>query len=290
MVGQSEATLRLRAEPNVLSTQIGRIPWGDLLPILLACDATIRCVGPHGVRDIAAADFFLDYRKTARAAEELIASVDAVLVTTRRAETHLPCARLCLEAGKPVVVDKPFAANSREAKEMARLSAERSVPLIAGSTICFLPEIPEWRAALSEAKTVLLRYWADPDSPCGGFRVYGSHLTDLACALFDGERRVRGVRTGGVVSCIVEYGERQVLLQTSAHHAAVEAVYDDGGSLVTLRLDDGNCYARGLEAFFRGIRDGAPEGHHERLIASVRLLCAVDESLRSGLPQRVEDF
>jgi len=223
-------------------------------------------------------------------AEELIASVDAVLVTTRRAETHLPCARLCLEAGKPVFVDKPFAANSREAKEMARLSAERSVPLIAGSTFCFLPEIPEWRAALSESKTVLLRYWADPDSPFGGFRFYGSHLTDLACALFDGERRVRGVRTGGVVSCIVEYGERQVLLQTSAHHAAVEAVYDDGGSLVTLRIDDGNCYARGLEAFFRGIRDGAPEGHHERLIASVRLLCAVDESLRSGLPQRVEDF
>jgi len=223
-------------------------------------------------------------------AEELIASVDAVLVTTRRAETHLPCARLCLEAGKPVFVDKPFAANSREAKEMARLSAERSVPLIAGSTFCFLPEIPEWRAALSESKTVLLRYWADPDSPFGGFRFYVSHLTDLACALFDGERRVRGVRTGGVVSCIVEYGERQVLLQTSAHHAAVEAVYDDGGSLVTLRLDDGNCYARGLEAFFRGIRDGAPEGHHERLIASVRLLCAVDESLRSGLPQRVEDF
>ncbi|MCK6580715.1 MAG: SH3 domain-containing protein [Anaerolineae bacterium] len=34
VVGQSEATLRLRAEPNVLSTQIGRIPWGDLLPIL----------------------------------------------------------------------------------------------------------------------------------------------------------------------------------------------------------------------------------------------------------------
>ncbi|MBK8025563.1 MAG: hypothetical protein IPK19_30255 [Chloroflexi bacterium] len=27
VVGQSEATLRLRAEPNVLSTQIGRIPW-----------------------------------------------------------------------------------------------------------------------------------------------------------------------------------------------------------------------------------------------------------------------
>lgn len=34
VIGQTEATLRLRSEPSVLSTQIGRIPWGDLLPIL----------------------------------------------------------------------------------------------------------------------------------------------------------------------------------------------------------------------------------------------------------------
>ena len=50
-------------------------PIGDLLPILLACDATIHCAGPNGTRDIAAADFFLDYRKTARANDELIVSV-----------------------------------------------------------------------------------------------------------------------------------------------------------------------------------------------------------------------
>jgi uncharacterized protein YraI len=34
VVGQTHATLRLRAEPTVLSAQIGRIPWGDLLPII----------------------------------------------------------------------------------------------------------------------------------------------------------------------------------------------------------------------------------------------------------------
>ncbi|NLF28147.1 MAG: Gfo/Idh/MocA family oxidoreductase [Clostridiales bacterium] len=223
-------------------------------------------------------------------AEELVSAIDAALVTTRRAETHLPYARLCLEAGKPVFVDKPFAAASGEAGEMVRLSAERNVPLMAGSTFCFLPEIPAWRAALSEAKSILLRYWADPDSPFGGFSFYGSHLTDLASALFDGARRVFAARTGEVVSCVVEYDKRQVILQTSAQHGAVEAVCDKEGSLHTLRLDDGNCYARGLEAFFRAVRDGVPDGHHDRLIASVRLLSAVNESLRTGLPQRVEDF
>lgn len=34
VVGQSQSGLRLRAAPDVTSAQIGRIPWGDILPIL----------------------------------------------------------------------------------------------------------------------------------------------------------------------------------------------------------------------------------------------------------------
>lgn len=34
VVGQTNAVLRLRAAPNTVSEQTGRIPWGDLLPII----------------------------------------------------------------------------------------------------------------------------------------------------------------------------------------------------------------------------------------------------------------
>lgn len=34
VVIQTNAVLRLRAEPNTFSTQIGRIPWGDILPVI----------------------------------------------------------------------------------------------------------------------------------------------------------------------------------------------------------------------------------------------------------------
>jgi xanthine dehydrogenase small subunit len=50
-------------------------PIGDLLPVLLALDATLHLRGPDGTRDIAADAFFLDYRKTARHADELVAAV-----------------------------------------------------------------------------------------------------------------------------------------------------------------------------------------------------------------------
>ncbi len=50
-------------------------PIGDLLPVLLALDATIHCVGPNGKRDLRADAFFLDYRKTARLPDELISAI-----------------------------------------------------------------------------------------------------------------------------------------------------------------------------------------------------------------------
>ncbi len=50
-------------------------PIGDLLPILLALDGSIHLRGLRGERVIAAAEFFLDYRKTARGADELITAI-----------------------------------------------------------------------------------------------------------------------------------------------------------------------------------------------------------------------
>jgi carbon-monoxide dehydrogenase medium subunit len=50
-------------------------PAGDTLPVLLAADATILVGGQRGEREIAAADFFVDYRKTALAPDELILHV-----------------------------------------------------------------------------------------------------------------------------------------------------------------------------------------------------------------------
>lgn len=50
-------------------------PIGDLLPVLLALEASIECHGPGGVRHVPADDYFLGYRQTALAADELIACI-----------------------------------------------------------------------------------------------------------------------------------------------------------------------------------------------------------------------
>jgi xanthine dehydrogenase small subunit len=58
-------------------------PAGDTLPILLAADAVIVAGGQRGEREIAAADFFVEYRKTALAPDELILQIRFPLVRRR---------------------------------------------------------------------------------------------------------------------------------------------------------------------------------------------------------------
>lgn len=50
-------------------------PAGDTLPVLLAADAVILVGGQRGEREIAARDFFIAYRQTALAPDELILQV-----------------------------------------------------------------------------------------------------------------------------------------------------------------------------------------------------------------------
>ncbi|QFU01840.1 4-hydroxybenzoyl-CoA reductase subunit gamma [Halomonas sp. THAF5a] len=50
-------------------------PIGDTPPVLLALDARLRLDGPRGSRELPLANFFLDYRQTALAEDELIAAI-----------------------------------------------------------------------------------------------------------------------------------------------------------------------------------------------------------------------
>jgi xanthine dehydrogenase small subunit len=56
-------------------------PIGDTPPCLIALDATLRLQGPNGARDIPLEDFFLDYRKTDLAGDEVIAAVSIPKLT-----------------------------------------------------------------------------------------------------------------------------------------------------------------------------------------------------------------
>jgi xanthine dehydrogenase small subunit len=59
-------------------------PAGDLLPVLLATDATLEVAGPNGTRAIAADAFWTGYRRTAMVPGELLVAIHIPLVPGRQ--------------------------------------------------------------------------------------------------------------------------------------------------------------------------------------------------------------
>ena len=73
---------------------------------------------------------------------------DAVFVCTPQ-NSHLPVARLALEAGAAVFVEKPLAHTLADAEALAQLSAERRLPVSCGFTLAYLPVFATAQHALA---------------------------------------------------------------------------------------------------------------------------------------------
>ena len=74
--------------------------------------------------------------------EEVVSdeAVDAIAIATP-VSTHHPLARIALEAGKHVFVEKPLAGSSTHARELARLAEANDVVLMPGHTFVYSPPV-----------------------------------------------------------------------------------------------------------------------------------------------------
>ena len=153
-----------------------------------------RTAGGPGAEDV----------HTVATADELFARADeldlAVVATPNK--THVALARQALEAGLPVVVDKPLAATAAEADALADLADERGLLLSAFQNRRWDNDFRTLRAlldegALGEVHRFESRFERWRPKPKGGWResgdpaeigglLYdlGSHLVDQALTLF----------------------------------------------------------------------------------------------------------
>jgi scyllo-inositol 2-dehydrogenase (NADP+) len=136
--------------------------------------------------------------------DEMLAlpGIDAVVVSTPN-ETHFALAKQCLQAGKHVVIDKPFSATSEEAAELGQIAASKGVHVIpfhnrrydgdfltvkkliaeraVGRLVTFESHFDRFRPIPRE------NTWKEAGNPANGMLFdLGPHLVDQALALFDG--------------------------------------------------------------------------------------------------------
>ena len=97
------------------------------------------------------AKIFVDYREAAKE------DFDGFTIATP-AETHFEIAHFLLERKKPVLVEKPLALNTKDAKQLAELAAEKHVNLMVGHVLLFHPAIRRIKELIDSGKIGRLEY------------------------------------------------------------------------------------------------------------------------------------
>jgi len=132
---------------------------------------------------------------------DLLGRVDAVIVAAPAA-THARLALQCIEAGKPCLVEKPFALSARDAEQVARVARERQVPVAAGHLLLFHPAVERLRALVQGGDLGRLYYLYGLRVNLGQVRAdenalwsFGPHDVSVALYLL-GEQPVRVTAQG----------------------------------------------------------------------------------------------
>lgn len=190
-------------------------------------------------------------------------ALDVVVIASPN-HTHAPLARQALEAGKHVVVDKPFALDLHEARELAELAQRVGRQLSVFQNRRWDSDFLGVQQAIAEGRLgdvvhfeshidryrpqVRARWREQPGAGSGLWYDLGPHLVDQALCLFGLPDRVWASlatqRDGGEVTdwahVLLEYGQRRVILHAGmlvAGGTARFTVHGTLGSLVKRRID-----------------------------------------------------
>ncbi|MDR6904748.1 putative dehydrogenase [Agromyces sp. 3263] len=150
---------------------------------------TVQAVGSRSQEsaDAFAAEF--DIPTAHPSYEALVADpeVDVVYVSTPH-PLHVTTARMVLEAGKHVLVEKPFTVNAREAQQLADLASERGLLVLEAMWTRYLPHMARIRqiiadGTLGEVRTLIADHTQklsdDPTHRINALELGGGALLDL---------------------------------------------------------------------------------------------------------------
>ncbi len=133
--------------------------------------------------------------------EDLLGRIDAVMIESQQGSRHRERARPFLEAGLPTFVDKPFAADVKDADAIIALARAHNAPLMSCSALRYDPAVTEALRRRDELGALLSAdVWASAALHEGnpGLRHYGIHGVEMLYALMGpGCRAVRQVSTPG---------------------------------------------------------------------------------------------
>ncbi len=221
----------------------------------------------------------------------LIGKVDAVMVESQQGNKHLAHAKLFLEAGLPVFVDKPFAGSLAEAQEMIELAQRQKLPIMSCSSLRYDPVITAAQAKQNELGKLLS---ADVWTPAAlhegnpGMLHYGIHGVEMLYTLL-------GVGCQSVSMAFTEQSEVASGIWKSGHVGTVRGIREGSYGLglvahyekgqAVFQVEGAAFYREMLKAVVKMFQTGeAPIPYNEMREIIAFILTAEDSRKAGGVP------
>ena len=190
--------------------------------------------------------------------DALLKECDAVMVIAADdASYHEALCQKPLCSGKPVFVDKTFAADAAAGRRMFELARAHGTPVFSSSAQRYCQSVLDWQAAHSERPVFV--------STVGPHSLdrYAVHQLEVISALMGtGIRRVKAFASGSMITqLILEYGDGRwaSFMQTPQPYAEFNfMVSEDGEHGARLVSDDKNFYHNLMKAMLDFFISGIP--------------------------------
>ena len=225
---------------------------------------------------------------------EMLGKVDGVMIDQRHAKEHYEPAKFFIENGVPCFVDKPFTYTLSEGKRLCRLAREKGVPITSFSVKVFQKNFKEFAKAMAKAGEVAFFTTsgpADAKSKYGGIFFYGIHQIDPVVELFGTQAETAELRRHGTNAvATITYKNGPVVTMNCLHNgnrAFHCSVVGDKDIVDWTFGQDENIYLAGLKMFTSMFRTGKEPIGHERMLAPVAILEALEKSLQNKKVERV---
>ena len=226
---------------------------------------------------------------------EFFGKVDAMSVNCRKGSLHYKYALPFVEKGIPVFVDKPFTTDIAEAGNLIAAARKSGAKLCGGSSARLVPDVVVLKNIVKrlidkdEFITASLNYAADPASEYDGFFFYAPHLTEIVLEIFG--KDVKSLKTfekkGSRIS-VWRYEAFDVTLNyTKGTHESGALIFAKNNNIYR-EIDVGHhtdiymAYELEIEHFVHMIRTGEMPSPYEDLLLPVKMIGAVEESVKTG--------
>lgn len=218
--------------------------------------------------------------------KDALKMIDAAIVDFRHGSRHWKYAKMCIEAGIPTFVDKPFASSVADAKKIIALAKRKHVPITTFSTIKLGTAMDEFKRQLEgigKVKAVVITGPGSTRDPHDGIFFYAVHQVELMLEAFGNKvAAVRGMDYGGMLQATVTYKNGMVVtlheintgwprFMATAYGEKGEAAYDGA------KGEDG--FFVGAKTFAKMFRTGKMPYPINQLADSVKVLAAIRKSM-----------